>query len=366
MARPLGSPNKRKKLKSFRCTRCAEVFDDATNKFYTSNTSEIFSGNEHKACICIKCAEFLFEEIEKKYENRKLALLTLCHYLDIYFSESQYEKMKSNPNFSLGIYIRSLNARRGSGQPKTFLNSIQELLESGFRNANEVRDEIETKWKQADRKNKLYCITNVGYDCFADESYTDENRRYLFNTLSDYLTDDVLEDPHKLQSVIVMVKTMLQIEAINKILNVELKKNNFDCAKIDKLSSVKDKLTRNLNSTANENGISAKGSGKSSKGSNTLTHIMKEMHDTGFEEIKVNYIDAKMSKSYEEIANINARALMQELNLTADDYALMVSKQSENIRKLQTENERIQEQNRKTKIELKTLQEQLEKVGAKK
>ena len=60
-----------------------------------------------------------------------------------------------------------------------------------------------------------------------------------------------------------------------------------------------------------------------------------------------------MSASYREIAEANAKALMAELNLTSDDYAEMVAKQSDMIRELQQKLEQSEERNRKLYVRLK-------------
>ena len=84
---------------------------------------------------------------------------------------------------------------------------------------------------------------------------------------------------------------------------------------------------------------------------------MKEMGENGFEEIKVNLMEAKMSESYQEVAAKNARALIEELNLSGDDYARMVGEQSEFVRSLQDERDKLQEELRLTKKALKEEQE---------
>jgi hypothetical protein len=211
-----------------------------------------------------------------------------------------------------------------------------------------------TRWRGADLKNRNYVISTIGYDCFLDDSYTDANRKFLFNTLADYLTDDVIEDPHKLQCVIMMVKTTLQVDGIDKLINRESLGTSHDYDLIKKLSSVKRDLASNINSIANENGISAKTSGKSGKHANALTYIMKEMAENNFDEIKVNIVDVKMSESYKEVATQNAKALFSELNYTSDEYARLLAEQSVKYGDAQDRITELEEQVRLLRIELAT------------
>lgn len=325
-----------------------------------SKTSPLFVGHELYSGTCCDCTNELFEDAKAKYKDEKMALIIICHYLDVYFAEELYEKVKDNANFSYGNYSKLLNGTQYKA--KNFTTFLVNALREGntLKTGQEIQVEGEVKWSASDKKNKSYVLQTVGYDCFEDENYTDANRKFLFNTLSDYLTDDVIEDPHKLLSAISLVKTTLQLDSVDKLITSEFRQKIPDHGLIKSLTEIKDKLARTINSSANENGISAKGSGKGSKGSNTLTNIMKEMSENGFEEIKVNIVDIKMSESYQEISRDNARALFDELNNTSDDYARMVATQSEMIDEYQTKIMKQDEEIRLLKIQNKALKSELD------
>lgn len=323
-----------------------------------SKTSPLFTANELYTNLCCDCTNELYEDMKIKYKDEKMALIILCHYLDVYFSEELYEKVKDNANFSYGNYSKLLNGTQYKAKNFTtyLVNELKE--KSNEVELNDHKEEI--YWNASDKKNKQYVLQTVGYDCFDDENYTESNRKFLFNTLADYLTDDVIEDPHKLQCVIALVKTAFQLENVDRLINSEFKQKIPDNSLIKSLTDIKDKLSRTINSSANENGISAKSSGKGSKGSNTLTNIMKEMSENGFEEIKVNIVDIKLSNSYKEISKDNARALFDELNYTSDDFARMVATQSEMIDDYQTKIMKLEEEIRLLKIENKKLKIELD------
>lgn len=345
----------------YKCTRCGKEYSDPKGNFFVSKTSPLFVSNGLYTHICADCTNDLFFEMQTRYKDTKTALLIICHYLDIYFSETLYEQIKDNANFSFGNYCKLMNGKQYKA--KSFVNSLMEIVHNGLREKDEIRNITEVKWSKSDLKNKEFVISSIGYDCFEDDNYTDSNRKFLFNTLANYLTDDVLEDPHKPQCVVTMVKTMLQVETIDRFINASLKQGHIDYELVDRLTGVKNKLVGNINSMANDNGISAKSSGKSNKGSNTLTNIMKEMQENGFEETKVNIVSSKMSASYQEIAKANAQALIEELNNTSDEYAQMVAKQSEMVSNLQNTNEQLNEEIRKLKVENKLLKSSIENKG---
>lgn len=325
-----------------------------------SKTSPLYTANELYTTICFDCANELFEENKYKYKDEKMALIIMCHYLDLNFSDELYEQTKDNANFSLGNYAKLLNCQQYKA--KNFTTYLVNILKEGLKTIDEMRENEEAKWSSSDLKNKNYVLQSVGYDCFTDDGYTDNNRKFLFNTMADYLTDDVLEDPHKMQRVISLVKTTLQLDSIDKLINSELRKKLPDNSLIKSLTGIKDKLERTINSSASENGLSAKGSGKGSRGSTTLTNIMKEMGENGFEEIKVNLVDIKLSKSYKEIAADNAKALFDELNITSDEYAHMVAVQSQEMIALQDKIMKLEESVRLQKIEIKSLKTENENL----
>lgn len=349
------SPNSKREIQTdvpYKCTRCGKTFIDPKSKLVMSKTSPLFTGNDLFSNLCFECANELFSDLRIRHGD-KLALIIMCCYLDVYFSEELYESIKNNANFSLGNFLKLINGNQYKAKnAATFLlNAFRD--NQNLRGTTEIERGKEVNWKASDIKNKNYVLSTVGYDCFEDENYTDENRKFLFNTLADYLTDDVLEDPHKLQCVISMVKTTLQVEHIDKLINAEFATKKPDSGLINALTKVKKDLQANINQTADQNGISAKSSGKSSKGANALTTIMKEMAENGFEEIKVNIFNVKMSEAFKYIADISHKSLLDQLNWQSDDYARMVATQRETIQILEEKQSRIEEENRLLKIENK-------------
>lgn len=347
-------------LEEYRCTMCGTVYKDNSN-FLSARGNIIYQSNSDKVTICRKCSSALFEELTNRYRDEKTVFMIMCHYLGYYFDELIYEKAKDKNNFSFSAYTQLLSLAQNKN--KDFVNTILEVMQNRLKENTEIREEIENKWTDEEKSIKYYCIETIGYDCFQDKAYSNSERKELFFFLSNNLSDEILEDTKKINAVIELAKTQIQITRMNEILNKELKDvTKMDYSKVEKLVNIKNKLSSTYNEIANENGLTQKSSGVRIRKSNSLTYIMKEMQENGFDDIKVNYINSKLSQSYKEIAEINAKSLMNELNLSADDYALMVSRQSETIRKLQDNSDNLEEENRKLKIQLKKFQESRDKV----
>ena len=139
-----------------------------------------------------------------------------------------------------------------------------------------------------------------------------------------------------------------------------LQQKKPDSGLIDSLTKIKKNFLDTVNKTANENGISAKTSGKGGKGANALTSIMKEMAENGFEEIKVNLFNVKMSEAFKNIADISNRSLIDQLNWQSDDYARMVANQREIIQNYELEQLKLEEENRLLKVEINNYKVQKE------
>lgn len=177
------SPNSKKRsdtcTTAYKCTRCGKSSDDPKGYFFMSKTSPLYTANELYTSICFDCANELFEENKYKYKYEKIALIIMCHYLDLYFSDELYEKTRDNANFSLGNYAKLLNGQQYKA--KNFTTYLVTILKDGLKTIDEMRENEEAKWSASDLKNKTYVLQSVGYDCFTDAGYTDGNRKFLFS-----------------------------------------------------------------------------------------------------------------------------------------------------------------------------------------
>lgn len=335
----------------YRCCKCGKKTETPKGVFPFIAKSAVYAYNQGYAHICLDCVEEMTKEFESSYHDRKTAYIVMCHYLDVFFDDVRYEEMKLNKDFSFKSYFSSLN--RGNGS-KTFLDNLEGMILSGVFTKSEAELEAaqEAKWSTEDQRNKGYVISTVGYDPFRDTNLSQFDQRFLYNTCADYLGDDVVDDPHRIQCVLELVNSLLQQDKINRLITEEHAKARPDPKRLKDLVDIKRDYANVVSTIAKENGISLTGSGKSQKGSNTLTKIMKDMADKDFEEVKVNYLTAKMTDSYREIAAINLKAIQDELMLQPDEYASMVSEQAVILSDLQTEVDKLKEENRLLRVEL--------------
>lgn len=344
----------------YKCTRCGKISLNPVGNFYTILNNNAFDGNKGRSHLCIDCVNKFFNEYKEKYGDEKIALMLVCMNMGVYFSESLYdimhEKEMQDPDkneFSIGKYVRQLSCPQYKKQ--TFLSYMIDLIEKqkGMGTIADARDRLEDGWKVADKRNKVMCIKEVGYDCFDDTMYSSADRKMMFNSLAQYLNDgDIAEDKHRRDAAISIVKTGMQVEFLDRELNKESRSLEPDYGRIEKLINAKRNLNTVITTMAKENAISTSGAGKRTSSSLAVTSIMKELVDNGVLEAKVNLTDVKMTDAFQSIADISAKALLKEMNITGDEYAVLVGKQADTIRSLTKRVEELEEQLRVTLVQL--------------
>lgn len=353
--------------KKVKCTRCGIVPRNPDTFFY-KRQSYTYSAQDNRICVCKECANKIYDEFFELYQDPFVSMQLFCSEFNYYYNSDVVQNLIDNKKLSVGTYIASVGR---TYKDKTFYDTYKELVAK--KSSVQIQEEKEEstikrikKWTIEDRKNRDNVIALVGYDPFTDDEYTEEQLRFLYNTSAGYLTEAVEQDPHKLQNIIMMVKTFLQLETVDKLINKQFNSPVPDANLIGTFTTMKDKLNSSAIKIANENGFSEKTSGKSMQGSNTLSARMQKMYDANFELSKVNIHDVRMAESFREISSMNAHALIEEMNLTGDDYARLCADQRTFVSELQETNEEIEEENRLLRIKIKDLESQLKSFKKKK
>lgn len=207
--------------------------------------------------------------------------------------------------------------------------------------------------KKKDKQNMKYVTSMIGYDPFDDIGLDDYDRKYCFNILAGYCdTDGIVDDGHKIQSVIEMTMLYCQCRRITEQMNIELSKPEVDDAKVQKLTTSKTSLLSSIATIAKDNNIASNYNKNSKQGKSSLSSKMKEMEENDFEAIKVNLFDIKQAEAFKQIADLSNRSIMDQLTFDSSDYSEIVKEQRELIQKYETELDTYKEENRILKNKL--------------
>lgn len=337
---------------NFKCVCCGK--EKKQDKYFYKSNSPILKANNQRMVICRECCIDLYEYLVEKHDDCKTALYFACRMLDVYFDSSLYYSAEQQANNSssksiFAIYLQKCNSLpQYSG--KTFAESTPL---NATENKNIFKSEISLDTTEEDKRNKDDVIRMVGYDPFENENPLD--KKYLYNTLVDFLDESTLEDSFKLPAVIEIVKSFNQIDKINRslsLLTADINSMQNQTGGIKSLIESKDKIYRAVLAMAKDNGISVNHATNKSKGAGTLSGIIKQLQERGFSQADVNLFDIETAKGIQQVAELSNESIFKQLMLDENDYTWMISEQRELIKKQDKKLVDLEEENRLLKIKL--------------
>ena len=375
----------KKEVKKKKCPICGNEKSIATG-FYKSS-SPLFS-LEGCVPICIACVKR--EVINDDGTVNENKLKTMCQRLDKpyytdeldsaflqckkehgYLSDDEVAKYG---NEIIGFYFKNINTLR-QNKNKSFSDSekdgfvhktvninVQNKKEQALQRYSDIKgndtsqpskQESNVKWTKEDKQNMKYIISKLGYDPFEDVGLDEFDRKYCFNLLSGYFdTPGILEDGHKKQCVIEITMSYCQCRKITDELNTELSKPDSNEKRITSLTSAKSSLLSSIATIAKDNNISSNYNKNSNQGQDSISSMMKEMEKNGFQEIQVNLFDIKTSEAFKQIDDISNQNIANQLTLDNNEYSDIVREQRDIIKNLESEVDRLKEENRNLKNQI--------------
>lgn len=190
-------------------------------------------------------------------------------------------------------------------------------------------------------------ILNITDDPFEAFGYEDTDYRAAFNITAKYLEDEsILQDAHKMQSLVTMVATILQSNKVETLLTFQYRNIKPDTNEIRTLTATKKDLQATISKLAEDNNISSKYQKENKSAQNHLTSKMKEMANAEYWEAKPNMFDVRTSAAMRQMMDISHQSILSQLELADSDYANMVKEQREMIKNLQDKCDRLEEENR--------------------
>lgn len=310
--------------------------------FYKNESSFLFTGIWNCIPFCKSCLDSLYRRYSMDNEQMASAAAVVAA-MDLPFVDASVRTQFEDGIFKVGNYARLRNfpAMRG----KTFINSI--VGGEFFDVKDKIKIDIERSWEIQDRRNKKFVISKYGYDPFEAFGYEDTDYRAAFNITAKYLEDEsILQDAHKMQSLVTMVATILQSNKVETLLTYQYRNIKPDTNEIRTLTATKKDLQATISKLAEDNNISSKYQKENKSAQNHLTSKMKEMATAEYWEAKPNMFDVRTSAAMRQMMDISHQSILSQLELADSDYANMVKEQREMIKNLQEKCDRLEEENR--------------------
>jgi len=310
--------------------------------FFTNRSSYVFAGIWNKIPVCKECLDMLFRKFSMQYETMTCCA-ALASIMDLPYNEAFARTCVEDGRLKVGNYVRSQNMSHL--KDKTFIDSIQDG--EFFDTKDKLKEEIERLWEPQDKRNKKFVINKFGYDPFESFGFEDADYRSAFNITAKYLEDEsILQDAHKMQSLITMVATIIQSNKVEALLTYQYKNIKPDTNEIKTLTATKKDLQSTISKLAEDNNISSKYQKENKSAQSHLTAKMKEMANAEYWESKPNMFDVRTSAAMRQVADLSHQSILEQLELTDSDYAQMVKEQREMIKGLQEKCDRLEEENR--------------------
>ena len=190
-------------------------------------------------------------------------------------------------------------------------------------------------------------IEKLHYDPFDKEPAADRNR--LYADLVTLFDDAMVNDLVRQRAAIEIVKSFYRIDCIGQAIQ-ELQSNTqsmMDNSGVMKeLIAQKKKETDMVTAFSKDHGFAERYQLAKAKGNGTLSSIVRDGFESHFDRLAVNKFDIETSNAMQQVANISANSMLNQLQLTSDDYRNMITDQSHEIQELHLQVEKLKEANR--------------------
>ena len=354
-----------------KCPMCTDE-PKARSNFYKS-LSPLYLGinidypNESRMVFCKECICNTYDTYYGILKDIKKSILITCMKFDIPFNEGDFDgAMKQCTNkptaHPLKIYMTKLNSLGNfnntlAGFDPKFLfdkETGKDLITNALE--LEVKDlDYNIQLTEKDLQVKDDVIRLIGYDPFA--GYSNFDQKFLYNELITYLDEDLLDDAFKLSQILQLVNNNNQIRKIDLViatLSNDTKTLISNQGEIKSLSSTKSQIVGSTDKIAKENSISVKNRGDKKAGKSTLTYMMKNYREIGFEDAEVDYYDQLKGIGMKHAADISNSSILEQLRFDENDLDNMIKEQRTLIQSLQSELDESLEENRKLRIKIKS------------
>lgn len=314
--------------------------------FYTDE-----DGN-HRTQYCMACLVAMYERYLKKYGDKYKALYVFCstngYYYDDVLAHRVFEEERVYEDGTpvsplvpvVNLYIRAIND--GPNASKQFTDSPSMPFDDIVR--IQRNDQSDTGLTEQGRKDRNEIIEKFNSDPFETEPIADRPRLY-----SDLLTlyDDAMStDLVKQKAAIEIIKSFYRIDMIGRTIQ-ELQKDTKSMAANSKtlkeLIDQKKKETDMVTSFSKDHGFAERYQMAKSKGSGSLSSIVRDGLENNFDKMAVNKFDIETANAMKQVAEISAQSMLGQIQLGADDYRDMIEQQSLEIRNLRGKLEETQE-----------------------
>lgn len=325
------------------CTYCNQELPP--NNFYPSasrnSMMRLDNRGINRMIICKDCAQQLFLYLCKAYKTPEKALYYFCAMTDTFFDEGAARKIEKQDmaefiDTYFTIVLKDVKFKaRSFTDSDTIKKNIGEPEEIA---KEEVFDEI-------DLANRREVLQFYHHNPFENESIADQKQ--LLRDACSMISEDMAEDLPKQRAAISLVRSYLRLDKITEAIQTlsdSPDKTVRNAKDIKTLTEMAQKESAMITQATKDHGFSEKYATARTRGSGSLSAIVKEVEDNCYDAGRVNIYDVKTEKSMRLAADISNASILKQIALGDSEYADIVKRQHIIIQELNEENLRLNEE----------------------
>lgn len=303
------------------------------------------SGNQTRMVVCKDCAKMVYGYLNKIFQDAKKALYLYCVSFDVYYDEELYEQLKSvDDEDKLSTYM-SFIENGAKYKNRSFVDSLNEEERKVESSLPQDIEEKEVELGEEDLKNRKEIMSIYHYDPFENETTTAKKR--LYSDLCTMCDDSLRDDLVRQRAALEIVRSFSRIDKWTVTIDEWTKDPKSLLAKSKELKALIDtkaKETDMITKFSKDHGFAERWATAKSRGTGTLSAVMRDMEEFNYDDGKVNFYDIKTSESMQQASDISMKSIMKQLNLQEADYVQMLKEQRERMVGLESELDRTKEE----------------------
>lgn len=354
--RSITDPNEKtgSKAKCWLCDSTRTIYEFI--KVNHSNAFTIYWGPTNKqpnaintTHICIHCLNKLYNDWRKRYCFTPIeTLYMICSFANVYFDKDLAESILYDKD---ARYVDGILLTKDVTFVDKYMRKIEEIqeghtdfwgadcspiaLQKQLGELTKRQAAVEDEARDEDKDNYNIIWGMYHYDPFETEEPKDQKR--LRANLVTMIDDAMSGDLVRMNAALEIVKAYYRIEKIGETLNQlqatsELTIQNSN--EIKRLVDAKSKETAMVTAFSKDHGFAAKYATAKSKGSGTLSAVIRDMKDAHYDPGVVNKYDIETSAAIKQVSDISAESIFKQISFTSAEYADMVREQADEIKSL--------------------------------
>ena len=263
-------------------------------------------------------AHRIYTDIDREYKDPIKPVPDSVHWVDLYFRE---------------VYKSEENSKKDFWNSENF--QFDRILIAAANNRPKTDDLL----SKEDKDNYNTILNTFHYDPFEDVEprLKIKYMSWLVTMIDDAMNGDFV----RMQAAIEVVRAFGRMDDLDK--QIKILQNDgpngviAHAGDIKRLTEIKNKEAAMVTQFSKDNGFAEKYAMSKSKGSGTMSAIVRDMKNAHYDFGTINKYDIETANAIKQVSDISAESIFKQIGFSDSDYARMVKEQAEVIINLKNE-----------------------------